>query len=79
VLARLPTLDEIGVAIHQTSGRDPHQGIHIPGVPVGGSQLTDVGSRAPLMPPSSSDKGKGSASGSSAPGATERLEGERRH
>jgi hypothetical protein len=33
VLAWLPTLDESGVAIRQTGGRDPHQGIHIPGVP----------------------------------------------
>jgi hypothetical protein len=37
VLDWLPTLDESGVAIRQTGGRDPHRGIHIPGVPAGGS------------------------------------------
>ena len=36
VLARLPTLDESGVAVCQTGVRDPHQGIHIPGTPVRG-------------------------------------------
>jgi hypothetical protein len=36
VLARLPTLDESGVAVRQTGGRDPHRGIHIPGTPAGG-------------------------------------------
>jgi hypothetical protein len=51
VVARLPTLDESGVAICQTGGRDPHRGIHIPGVPVGGPQPADVGSRAPPAPP----------------------------
>jgi hypothetical protein len=79
VLARLSTLDESGVVIRKTGGRDPHRGIHIPGVPVGGSQPADVGSRAPPAAPSSSNKGKGPASGSSAPGATGRSEGVRRH
>jgi hypothetical protein len=79
VLAWLPTLDESGVAIRQTGGRDPHRGIHIPGVPAGGSQPADAGSRAPPVAPSSSDKGKGAAGGSSFPGATGRSEGERRH
>jgi hypothetical protein len=59
VLARLPTLDESGVAIRQTDGRDPHRGIHIPGAPVGGPQPADVGPRAHPAAPSSSDKGKG--------------------
>jgi hypothetical protein len=36
VLATLPTLNESGVAVRQTSGRDPLRGIQIPGVPVGG-------------------------------------------
>jgi hypothetical protein len=27
ILATLPTLDESGVAVHQTGGRDPHHGI----------------------------------------------------
>jgi hypothetical protein len=42
VLAQLPTLDESGVAVRQTGGRDPHRGIHIPGAPVGGPQPADV-------------------------------------
>jgi hypothetical protein len=79
VLARLPTLDESGVAIRQTGSRDPHRGIHIPGVPVGGPQPIDVGPRAPPAAPSSSDKGKGPASSSSAPDAAGRSEGVRRH
>jgi hypothetical protein len=76
VLAWLPTLDESGVAIHQTGGRDPHRGIHIPGVPTGGSQAVDAGSIAPPAP-SSSDKGKRDVGGSSSLGATGRSEGER--
>jgi hypothetical protein len=79
VLAWLLTLDESSVAVRQTSGLDPHRGIHIPGVPIGGSQPTDAGSRAPPVAPSSSNKGKGAAGGSSSPGATGRSEGERRH
>jgi hypothetical protein len=79
VLAWLPTLDESGVVIRQTGGRDPHRGIHIPGVPAGGSQPADAGSRAPPAAPSPSDKGKGVAGGSSSPGAIGRSEGERRH
>jgi hypothetical protein len=46
----LSTLDERGVAVRQTGGRDPHRGIQIPGVPAGGSQPTDAGSRAPPPP-----------------------------
>ena len=56
VLARLPTLDESGVAVRQTGGRDPHRGIHIPGAPVGGPQPADVAPRVPPAGPSSSDK-----------------------
>jgi hypothetical protein len=37
ILDWLPTLDESGVAVRQTSGQDPHRGIQIPGVPAGGS------------------------------------------
>jgi hypothetical protein len=77
VLARLPTLDESGVAIRQTSDRDPQWGIHIPSVPVGGPQPADVGPRAPPAAPSFSDKGKGPASSSSAPDAAGRSEGVR--
>jgi hypothetical protein len=36
VLATLPTLDESGVVVRQTGGRDPLHGIQIPGVPAGG-------------------------------------------
>jgi hypothetical protein len=82
VLSWLPTLDESGVAVHQTGGRDPHRGINIPGVPAGGPQPAVAGSSAPPPPPatpSSSDKGKGAAGGSSSSGATGRSEGERRH
>jgi hypothetical protein len=79
VLARLPTLDESGVAIRQTGGRDPDQGIHIPGAPAGGPQPTDVGPRAPLAAPSSSDKGKGPASNSSTLCVAGRSEEVRRH
>jgi hypothetical protein len=79
VLSWLPTLDESGVAVRQTDGRDPRWGIHIPSVPAGGPQPTDAGSKAPPTAPSSSDKGKGAAGGSSSSGATGRSEGERRH
>jgi hypothetical protein len=79
VLARLPTLDESGVAIRQTGGRDPHRGIHILGAPVGGPQPADVAPRAPPTAPSSSDKGKGPASNSSTPDATGRSEEVRQH
>jgi hypothetical protein len=55
----LPTLDESGVAVRQTGGRDPHCGIQIPSVPVGGSQPAGAGSRAPPAAPSPLDKAKG--------------------
>jgi hypothetical protein len=67
------------VAVRQTGSRDPHRGIHIPGVQVEGSQPADAGSRAPPTAPASSNKGKGAAGSSSSPGATGRSEGERRH
>jgi hypothetical protein len=79
ILDWLSTLDESGVAVRQTSGWDPHRGIQIPGVPVGGSRPADAGSRAPLTALSPSDKGKGDASSSFAPGGSGRSEGERRH
>jgi hypothetical protein len=79
VLARLPTLDESGVAVRQTGGWDPHRGIHIPGAPVGGPQPTDVAPRVPPAGPSSSDKGKGHACNSSTLDAAGRSEGVRRH
>jgi hypothetical protein len=36
ILDWLSTLDESGVAVRQTGGRDPYRGIQIPGVPAGG-------------------------------------------
>lgn len=36
ILATLPTLDESGMAIHQTGGWDPHHGIRISDAPAGG-------------------------------------------
>jgi hypothetical protein len=77
VLARLPTLDESGVAVRLTGGRDPHRGIHIAGAPVGGPQPTDVAPRVPPAGPSSLDKGKGPACSPSTPNATGRSEGVR--
>jgi hypothetical protein len=79
VLARLSTLDESGVAVRQTGGRDPHLGIHIPGAPGGGPQPADVAPRVSSAVPSPSDKGKGPASSSSTPNATGRSEEVRRH
>jgi hypothetical protein len=79
ILDSLPTLEESGIAVRQTGGRDPHRGIHIPGVPAGGSRLADVSSRAPPVTLSPSGKGKGAARSSSAPGGSRRSEGERRH
>jgi hypothetical protein len=38
ILATLPTLDESGVAVRQTGGRDPHRGIWISNTPAGGPQ-----------------------------------------
>jgi hypothetical protein len=79
ILAWLPTLDKSGMVVRQTGGRDPHRGIQIPGVPAGGSQPTDAGPRVPPAALSPSDKGKGAASSSSAPGGSGRSEGVRRH
>jgi hypothetical protein len=79
MLATLPTLDESGVAVHQTGGQDPLRGIRIPGVPAGGPQPTDLApSAGPAAAPNPLDKGKGTASGASAPGSSEGLEEERR-
>jgi hypothetical protein len=36
MLATLSTLDESGMAVRQTGGRDPLHGIQIPGVPARG-------------------------------------------
>jgi hypothetical protein len=79
VLVRLPTLDESGVAVRQTGGRDPHRGIHILSALVGGPQPTDVAPRVSSAVPSPSDKGKGPASSSSTSDATGRSEEVRWH
>jgi hypothetical protein len=47
ILATLPTLDERGVAVRQTGGRDPHRGIWISDAPVGGPQTAGVAPSAP--------------------------------
>jgi hypothetical protein len=47
ILAMLPTLDESGVAVHQTSGRDPHRGIRISDASAGGPQTASVAPQHP--------------------------------
>jgi hypothetical protein len=47
ILATLPTLDESGVAVRQTGGRDPHRGILNSNAPAGGPQSAGVASSAP--------------------------------
>jgi hypothetical protein len=79
ILGWLPTLDESGVAVRQTDGRDPHRGIQISSVQGGGSRPADAGSKAPPATLSPSNKGKGAACSSSTPGGSGRSEGERRH
>ena len=83
-MATLPTLDESGVAVRQTGGRDRHRGIRISDAPAGG-QSAGVAPSAPAMAPSAPvaaprplDKGKGAAGSSSAPGGTGGSEEERR-
>jgi hypothetical protein len=79
ILATLPTLDDSGVAVRQTEGRDPHHGIRISDAPVGGSQPAGVARSAnPAMAPNPLDKGKGDASGASTPGSSGRSDEERR-
>jgi hypothetical protein len=52
ILATLPTLNESGVAVHQTGGRDPHRGIQNSDAPAGGPQSTGVAPSAPVVSPS---------------------------
>jgi hypothetical protein len=52
VLATLPTLDESGVAVRQTGGRDPHRGIRIFDAPAGGPQSAGVAPSTPVVAPS---------------------------
>jgi hypothetical protein len=42
ILATLPTLDDSGVAVCETGGRDPLRGIQISDVPAGGPQPIGV-------------------------------------
>jgi hypothetical protein len=62
----LPTLDESGVAVRQTGGRDPLRGIQISGVPAGPHPIGVAPSANPTVAPSPLDKGKGAASNASA-------------
>jgi hypothetical protein len=57
LLATLLTLDESGVAVHQTGGRDPLRGIRIPSVPAGSPQPAGPApSAGPAAAPSPLDK-----------------------
>jgi hypothetical protein len=79
VLATRPTLDDSGVAVRQTDGRDPLHGIQIPGVPAGGPQPASAAPcDGPAVAPSPLDKGKGAASSASATGGSGGSEEERR-
>jgi hypothetical protein len=85
MLASLPTLDESGMAVRQTRGRDSHCRIRIPGASAGGPQPAGVAPSATVGASSASiaashplDKGKGAASSSSARGGTGVSEEERR-
>jgi hypothetical protein len=79
ILATLPTLDDSGVAVRQTGGRDPLRGIRISDAPAGGPQPTGMASSAnPVVAPSPLDKGKGAANSASAPGGSGGSEEERR-
>jgi hypothetical protein len=52
ILATLSTLDESGVVVRQTGGRDPHRGIRISDVPARGPQPAGVAPSAPAVAPS---------------------------
>jgi hypothetical protein len=79
VLAMLLTLDESGVAVRQTGGRDPLYGIQIHGVLAGGPEpASGAPSAGPAVAPISMDRGKGPASSSSTPGGAGGSEEERR-
>jgi hypothetical protein len=75
----LPILDESGVAVRQTGGRDPLRGIWISDAPAGGPQPAGAAPSAnPATAPSPLDKGKGVASSASALGSSGGSEEERR-
>jgi hypothetical protein len=78
-LATLPTLDDSGVAVRQTGGRDPLRGIWISGAAVGGPHPIGAAPSANLaMAPNPLDKGKGAASSAFAPGSSGGSEEKRR-
>jgi hypothetical protein len=78
-LATPPTLDESGVAVRQTGGRDPHRRIRISDAPSRGPQHASAAPSAnPIVAPSPLDNGKGAASSASAPGGPGGSEEERR-
>jgi hypothetical protein len=70
VLATLSTLDESGMVVRQTGGRDAHRGIRVSDAPAGGPQSACVAPSAPAVAPHPLDKGKGAAGSSSAPDGT---------
>jgi hypothetical protein len=79
ILATLPTLDESGMAVRQTGGRDPDHGIWISDAPARGPQPAGMAPSAnPAVAPSPLDKGKGAASSASVPGGSGGSEEERR-
>jgi hypothetical protein len=79
ILATLSTLDERGVAVCQTGGRDPLRGICISDALAGGPQPTGAPPNAnPATAPSPLDKGKGATSSASAPGSSRGSAAERR-
>jgi hypothetical protein len=83
-LAMLPTLDESGMAVHQTGGWDPLLGIRISDAQARGPQPAGAAhSATPVVAPMPLDKGKGATSGTSAgapaPGSSGWSEEERRY
>jgi hypothetical protein len=70
ILATLLTLDESGMAVRQTGGRDPHREIWISDALAGGPQTAGVAPTASAAAPRPLDKGKGAVGSSSAPGGT---------
>jgi hypothetical protein len=76
VFATLQTLDESGVAVRQTGGRDPLRGIRIFDALARGPQPTGAAPSAnPAVAPSPLDKGKGAASSASTLGSSSGVGG----
>jgi hypothetical protein len=60
ILATLSTLNESGMVVRQTSGRDPHRGIRISNAPAGGPTPAGAAPSAnPAMAPAPSTRAKG--------------------